>query len=54
MLPQVAKMTTVRDLLVMARHGLIPGKLAYVSEYTGTPLFIIGIYGIICGMSCNL
>lgn len=46
---QVSKMTTVRDLLVMARHGLVPGKLAYVSRRTGTPIYMILLYGTVCG-----
>lgn len=48
---QVSKMTTVRDLLVMARHGLVPGKLAYISRRTGTPIYMILLYGIVCGGS---
>ncbi|KAK9807298.1 hypothetical protein WJX73_009582 [Symbiochloris irregularis] len=46
----VSKMTTVRDLLVMARHGLVPGKLAYISRRTGTPIYMIILYGIVCAI----
>lgn len=48
---QVGKMCTVRDLLVMSRHGLIPGALAHINKYTGTPLRMILIYGVCCGGS---
>ena len=46
---QVGKMTTVRDLLVMARHGLIPQQLAHINEKTGTPVRMILLYGTVCG-----
>ena len=41
-------MCTVRDLLVMARHNLIPPQLAKINSKTGTPLRLIAIYGLIC------
>lgn len=46
----VGKMCTVRDLLVMSRHGLIPGALAHINKYTGTPLRMILIYGVCCAV----
>ena len=42
-------MCTVRDLLVMARHNLIPPQLAVINSKTGTPLRLILLYGTVCG-----
>ena len=52
---QVAKMCTVRDLLVMSRHGLVPGGLAHINKHTGTPLRMIALYGVCsCAPTCHM
>ena len=51
---QVSKMCTVRDLLVMSRHGLIPKQLAHINSRTGTPILMIVLYGLICGRQSSL
>ena len=46
---QIQIMTITREFLVMARHNLIPSWFAYVNGYTGTPLRITLIFGVIKG-----
>ena len=42
-------MTASREILVLARHNLMPSWFAYVNGKTGTPLRVIILYGTVKG-----
>ena len=42
-------MTASREILVLARHNLMPSWFAYVNGTTGTPLRVVILYGTIKG-----